>query len=176
MSAAASRTHDDYGVALFIFGSHSPDFFPLLGRAIALNSVIEYEVRATASRLLDPAVCSVWSASLSQVTKAAKRRLSDSGSTQALAPLGKFIQEADDFADRRAIYAHGLMPSASLESPRQASAWRTKPGAQDLALGDDLEVLRADVRRGSALVERWNHSLLAILNTLPLLQPESSQA
>ncbi len=170
MSQSSFPQRDEYGVALIIFGNHMPDFFPLLGRVVALSSVVEYEVRATASRIVPPDICDVWSSRLSEVTSATHSQLVCNGTRNGLTAVDAFVQEATEFADRRAIYAHSLIPSVSLQSPAQPTAWRTKPGTQDLELGSDLEVLRADVRRGSELVERWNHSLLSILNGLPLLQ------
>ena len=174
MSNTDPTPRDEYGVALFIFGRHDQDFFPLLGRVIALASVIEYQSRTAASRILTPADCSVWKDQFSKVSKLVLKHIRESDTTEELAQISEFTQDARVFADQRASYAHGLVPSVSLESPDQVTAWRSKPGTTHLGLGADLAVLRADVRRGSELVERWNNSVLPVINKLPVLQPEGT--
>lgn len=176
MSSPGTQHRDEYGVALIIFGNHHPDFFPLLGRVVALASVLEYEARSTASRFLEKKTCNVWKDRFSAVTKQLLKQLGETSDSEELDSIVEFIQETECYANRRAIYAHALIPSASLAPSGEVTASRTKPDTTDLELGPNLEILRSDVKQGSSLVEQWNNSLLAILNRHPLLQPEEEHS
>ena len=161
---------DEYGVPIVIFGVHHPDFFPLLGRAIALSSVIERDVITLARKLVVLERCNVATSRRSEVLKAAKSGLDAISNVVDRKQVANYLSDVESGLITRDAYAHGLFPASSLEHGKQVVGWRTKPGAPDLEFGEDLIELREDVLRFSELVMRWNNKILPMVSQLQWLQ------
>lgn len=162
---------DEYGVPTVIFGVHHPDFFPLLGRVIALSSVIELNVTTLARKLVSPERCNVVTAKREKILKAVKNGLDAISDTVNRTEVIKYLDDVEPSLSRRDAYAHGLFPAVSLEHGMRVTGWRTRPGTSDLQLGDDLVELREDVLTFSELVMRFSIRIHPLVSQLRWLQP-----
>lgn len=170
MNLPSFESCDEFGVALEIFGVHDPDFFPLLGRLVALAAVTEYDVRTLACKLVASEACHASKGRTTDVLKAMRSALGSIRGQEARRDVDAYLREIAEFQPRRDAYVHGLWPAVSLEAPAQVVGWRLKPDMPDLPLGKDLSQLREDVKKGSELVVRWNRQIIHLVADLPWLQ------
>ncbi|TAM66472.1 MAG: hypothetical protein EPN48_15475 [Microbacteriaceae bacterium] len=162
---------DEYGVPTEIFGVHDPDFFPLLGRVIALSSVNERNMRELARKLVIPERCNIATTRTSEVLKEAKKGLGAISNEADRKLVSEYLNNVESCLSKRDAYAHSLWPAISLQHGTRVVGWRIKPGTSDLHLGDDFAELRQDVLRFSELVMRWNLKIHLVTDQLRWLQP-----
>jgi hypothetical protein len=158
---------DEYGVPFVIFGSHHEDFFPLLGRIVAISAVIERDVRTLAGKLVsDPAVLN--GPSIKKVIGALRDGLERVDNTDDRRVVASYVSDADSAFERRNDYVHGLWPSVSLGRGSAVVGWRQEPWKGELVLDVNLTEMRDDAKRYAELAMRWNDEVIYICNRLPI--------
>jgi len=158
---------DQYGVPLVIFGPHSEDFFPLLGRAVALWSIIENNVRMLTHRL--PISQELKTKPISAILKHAKNGVSKLEQDSFRHTLLAYLNSVCEAAEKRNAYAHSLWPAVSMGYP-EVRGWKPEPWKETVELGSDLEELRNDVKTFADLVMSWNDEIIHIYNRLPVIE------
>lgn len=146
---------DDYGVPTVIFGGHHQDFFPLLGRVIALASVIDKNLRYFVNNYGPAGTGEESNESAGNILKKAKQLCEDIEDEETKEEILRYLSGAKDAIDRRNLYAHNLWPAFTCESGTEVVGWGKKKYSADHKLGEDLEELRKDVLVSSELIIRW---------------------
>lgn len=166
---------DQFGVPTFIFGAHGEDFFALLGRAIAVSAVVERDLRTLARKLIAPIEETTQKFAISKLIESARKNLTPVECLEDREVVSEFLDKAGSLFLRRNEYAHSLWPAGSLEFGTQIVGWKSEPWKSELDLGDDLRVLRDDVKQLVGLVVQWNYEILRIISPMPWLQtPEET--
>ena len=166
-------TTDEYGVPLFIFGNHQPDFFPMLGRLIALASVVERDARTLAARLA-PDAKALRRSQLEPVLTAICDKLARVPEADRAA-TGGYVEKVSKVGKRRNDYAHSLWPSLSPIYGANVVGWRQEPWSAELRVGKDLETMRDDVTYFSDVVTQWNDQIVHIYNRIRAVAQEPAR-
>lgn len=142
-----------------IFGPHQDDFYPLLGRIIALGSVIDRQLRDLVNHYVIEPGKDVGNMSTYDVLKKAKQFCDDIEEEENKDEMLRYLCAAQRATNRRNLYAHQLFPAVSIETGTEVSTWGTKKYSEELRLGENLEVMKEDVLIFSALIIHWRDTI-----------------
>src|SRR3954471_17170589 len=105
-------TVDDYGVPSNLIGTHHKDFFPLLGRIVALSATLENHVLVIYQSLVGAAQKEYTNVPIGKLLERCRKelhRLDARPSDRQL--VDAFLTKAEAIIERRNHYVHNLWPA-----------------------------------------------------------------
>jgi len=160
-------TVDDYGVPSNLMGTHDKDFFPLLGRVVALSASLENHVLVIYQSLVGAAQNEYTNVPVAELVERCRKelhRLDGRPSDRQL--VEAFLAKAEAIVERRNHYVHNLWPA---QPGGRLFGWRPprEKGAQEaITVEATLREMRSDLASLVDLLDvRHLHWLLSVVSS-----------
>jgi hypothetical protein len=160
-------TVDDYGVPSNLMGTHHKDFFPLLGRIVALSASLENRVLVIYQSLVGAAQNEYTSVPVGKLLERCRKelhRLDGRPGDRQLVEV--FLTKAEAVVARRNHYVHNLWPA---QPEGRLFGWRPprEKGAQEaITVEATLPEMRSDLASLTELLDvRYWHRLVSVVSS-----------
>jgi hypothetical protein len=160
-------TVDDYGVPSNLMGTHHEDFFPLLGRIVALSARLENHVLVIYQSLVGATQNEYTNVPVGKLLERCRKELHRfDGRPSDRQLVEAFLTKAEAIVERRNHYVHNLWPA---QPEGRLFGWRPprEKGAQEAIIVEaTLPEMRSDL---ASLVDllgvRYSHRLLSVVSS-----------